>query len=305
MTSEVEINPITPEEIGNFPKRWKRTTVGLEIPPDITLNQWLQGLRTLEKTGKGYQWQHGDALVQGERLWPEDWAQAIDPDEELRQQESGSDDTYRKYMQVASRIPFGKRFPQLTWTHHLKVAFLESEEEIHYWLKVAVRDGLSSRALAKAIQKAHQPVTEPATPDLEVLQDPAVRAWLDNYRILINKHETELPEQAFYLKSMTYAHREHVLRQLSRTLPIDCRVVKKAVSLLRGTDSEILEAMEVRGYFISNQDLDDRLELLIQLGEIYKKEAEGRKKGQRGKMVEVYLPFRTATDDDEDDAGFD
>jgi|SRR5215204_3874548 len=303
--SESEIIPLPPEPVGNLPAGWKRTTVGLELPKGITIQQWLKGLRTLEKTGKGHQWVHGDALVQGEKLFGEDYAQGIDPTEEAKQEEEGGDDTARKYMQVASRIPAGKRFPQLTWTHHLKVAFLDSEEEIQFWLKTAIRDNLSSRALEKAIRKARQPPDEDKPKDLEVLQDPEVRKWLDDYRVLINKHEIELPPQAFYLKSMLYAHRDHVLRQLDRTVAIDCRIVKKAVALLRGSDDEILECMQVRGYFISEQDLDDRLELLIGLKEIFKKQAEGRKKGQRGKMVDVYLPFRTDTEDAEDDPGFD
>lgn len=302
-----EVIPAEPEKIDNLPPQWKRTTVGLELPPGITIQQWLKGVKTLEKTGKGYQWHHGDALVQGEQRWPEEWSQAIDPDEELRQQEEGNDETFRKYMQVASRLPAGKRFPQLTWTHHLKVAFLESMEERVFWLKVAVRDNLSSRALERAIKKAHREVTNAGPSDLEVLQDPAVRQWLDEYVALINEHEKSLPPQANYLKNMLYSHRDHVQRQLDRTVAIDCRIVKKAVALLRGTDDEIFTCLQTRGYFMSDPDLDDRLALLIGMGEVLKKQAEGRKKGQKGKMVDVYIPIRKDGDleDDEEDAGFD
>lgn len=303
---EPDILPTFPDKVDNLPPAWKRTTVSLELPKGITIQQWLKGVKTLEKTGKGYQWHHGDALLQGEQLWPEEWSQAIDPEEELRQQEEGNEETFRKYMQVSGRLPVGKRFPQLTWTHHLKVAFLESMEERVFWLKVAVRDNLSSRALEKAIKKAHKGQGEDTGPgDLEVLQDPAVRQWLDDYRALINEHEKALPPQATYLKNMLYAHREHAQRQLDRTMTIDCRIVKKAVALMRGTDDEIFTCLQVRGYFMSDPDLDDRLALLIGMGQIYKKEAEGRKKGQRGKMVQVYLPFRTEEDDIEDDPGFD
>jgi len=303
---ELEVFPTEPDKVDNLPPTWKRTTVGLELPKGITIQQWLKGVKTLEKTGKGYQWHHGDALLQGEQLWPEEWSQAIDPEEELKQQEEGNEETFRKYMQVSSRLPVGKRFPQLTWTHHLKVAFLESMEERVYWLKVAVRDNLTSRALEKSIKKAHKERNEDTGPgDLEVLQDPAVRQWLDDYRVLLNEHEKALPLQASYLKNMLYAHREHAQRQLDRTVAIDCRIVKKAVALMRGTDDEIFTCLQTRGYFMSDPDLDDRLALLIGMGEIYKKEAEGRKKGQRGKMVQVYLPFRTEDDDIEDDPGFD
>lgn len=300
-----DVQPCAPESVGNLPPNWKRSTVSLELPKGITIHQWLRGIKTLEKTGKGYQWHHGDALLQGEQLWPEEWSQAIDPEEEQRQQESGNDETYRKYMQVASRLPAGKRFPQLTWTHHLKVAFLESMEERVFWLKVAVRDGLSSRALEKAIRKAHKEPGASGPGDLEVLQDPVVRQWLDDYRTLINEHEKALPPQAAYLKSMLYAHREQAQRQLDRTVEFDCRIVKKAVAFMRGTDDEIFTCLQNRGYFMSDPDLDDRLALLIGMGQVYKKQAEGRKKGQRGKMVDVYLPIRADDDDLEDDEGFD
>lgn len=302
----LDVLPAEPEKVDNLPPKWKRTTVGLELPAGITIQQWLKGIKTLEKTGKGYQWHHGDALLQGEQLWPEEWSQAIDPDEELRQQEEGNDETYRKYMQVASRLPAGKRFPQLKWTHHLKVAFLDSMEERVFWLKVAARDNLSSRALEKAIKKAHKEEgAAPGPGDLEVLQDPAVRQWLDDYQILINEHEKTLPPQASYLKSMLYAHREQAQRQLDRTMGVDCRIVKKAVAFMRGTDDEIFTCLQNRGYFMSDPDLDDRLALLIGMGQVYKKQAEGRKKGQRGKMVDVYLPIRADDDDLEDDEGFD
>jgi hypothetical protein len=301
---EEYIEPSPPEPIGNLPPAWKRTTVSLELPKGITIHQWLKGVRTLEKTGKGHQWHIGDALLQGEELWPEEWAQAVDPDEEeKREQETG--DSHRKYMQVSRQMPIGTRVPDLTWTHHRVVAFLESPEERTFWLQKALREGLSSRAMERAIRKAQKGEQAGGPGDLEVLQDPAVRQWLDDYRVLINEHEKALPPQASYLKNMLYAHRDHAQRQLERTMAVDCRIVKKAVALMRGTDDEIFTCLQTRGYFMSDPDLDDRLALLIGMGQIYKKEAEGRKKGQRGKMVQVYLPFRTEDDDIEDDPGFD
>jgi hypothetical protein len=302
-TPEQEIIPSVPESVGNLPATWKRTTVSLELPKGITIHQWLRGVRTLEKTGKGHQWHIGDALMQGEDLFAEDYAQAIDPDEEDKREGEGN--SYRVYMQVSRQMPVDTRVSDLTWTHHRVVAFLESPEERKFWLQQALREHLSSRALERAIRKAHRALGAEGPGDLEVLQDPAVRQWLDDYRVLINEHEKALPPQASYLKNMLYAHREHIQRQLDRTVAIDCRIVKKAVALMRGTDDEIFTCMQTRGYFMSDPDLDDRLALLIGMGQVIKKQAEGRKKGQKGKMVDVYLPIRTDDDDLEDDEGFD
>lgn len=290
------ISPTQPEKVGNLPPRWKRTTIGLEIPRDITIQAWLRGVKTLEKTGKGYQWEHGDALVQGEQLFGEEWSQAIDPVEELRQQEEGSDDTYRKYMQVASRIPAGNRFPQLTWTHHLKVAFLDTEQEQLFWLRIAIRDRLSVRALERAIKKAHEPEKEETPSDLLLLQDENVRAWLTAYIELINAHLVLLdalpPPGAAYLRDMLYKHREHAIWQLDRTKAKDCEAILKAIDETNGlSEDDLWNWLQERGYFTSGSEFEATIDYMEESQQILSDSAgkEGKLKEARGKPPTFYV----------------
>lgn len=293
----------TASRVSNLPAWCRRTTVGLEIEGEPTFDQWAASFATLDKTGRGYQWWIGDSLNEGERRFPEEYAQVIDPTEEEKRENEGRGETYDIYRQVACRIGLPRRRGSLYFGHHQAVAYMESEEEQEHWLDLTEAEGLSVAALRRKIKKAREGGAEndPAL-DLQILQHPAIRQWLDEYRALIANHDEQLEDviktnelpAAKFLHRMTLAHTEQTMRQLDRTLAIDCGVVKKAVAFMLSATFEIIgKAMRTRGFFMSNADLDDRLKLLIDLGEVKKEKAEElRHEGAKGDVVWEYKTIR-------------
>lgn len=303
-----------PPKVPNLPPWCKRTTVGLTIVGKPTVQQWLNAFETLDKTGKGHQWWIRDHLNEGEQRYPEEWAQALDPEEEQKRENEGKEETYRHYKQVSFRIPVRRRRRNLYFGHHQTVAYMEDEEQDH-WLDLATEEGWSVDKLRKKIRKAKLggAENEPAF-DLQVLQEPAIRQWLEDYRALISKHDDQLQDLvkeneslkgAKFLHRMTLTHINHTMRQLDRTVAIDCGVIKKALGyLLTATFEVITRAMRNRGFFMSEADLMDRLNMLVQLGEVLKRKAEEqRHEGQRGDVVYEYKLAKSGhADKDKDDS---
>lgn len=299
-------------KVPNFPGWCKRTTIGLEIVGKPTVQQWLGAFETLDKTGKGHQWWIGDHLNEGEQRYPEEWSQALDPDEELKRENEGKEETYRHYKQVACRIPFRRRRRNLYFGHHQAVAYLEEEEQEH-WLDLATEEEWSVDKLRKKIKKSKigGAENEPAL-DLQVLQDPLIRQWLEDYKSLISAHDDNLSSLiqdndvagAKFLHRMTLAHINHAERQLERTLASDCGVIKKALGYLLTAALDVVgRVMRNRGFFMSEADLNDRLELMVQLGEVTKKKAEElRHEGAKGDVVYQYKLVKTGHGDRDSDA---
>lgn len=299
------------QKVPNLPSCFKRTTVGLEIQGVITFKQFMLAFTTLDKTGRGYQWWIGDVLNEGEKRFPEDYAQVIDPIEEEKRENEGKGETFRHYQQVACRIPIRRRRQNLYFGHHQAVAYFDENGQEH-WLDLAEREGWSVDKLRKKIKKAREggAANDPAL-DLQVLQDPAIRQWLDGYRSVIMNQDDELRDLiktndlqgAKFLHRMTLAHTDQVVRQLDRTLAIDCGIVKKAVASMLSATSEVLsKAMRVRGFFMSEADLVDRLTLLVDLGEVKKEKAEAlRHEGAKGDVVWEYKAIRSEHVEKDDD----
>lgn len=295
----------------SFPPWCKRTTTGLTIDKShLSFDEWQKAFEAADANGKGHQWWIGDALNEGEKRFPDKWSQVLDPTEEERRADEGQAKTYREYQQVACRFVPARRRANLRFGHHHAVTYAMSDEEQDYWLDRADAEHLSVDKLRRKIRKARtgDAEGEPAL-DIQVLQDPAIRQWLHSYQALITDHDGTLPEVegAKFLHRMCLAHSEEAERQLERTLAIDCGVVKRAVGLsLSATSDEIQRAMRVRGFFMSRADLEDRLKLLTDLGEIRKVKAEEQRVANaRGDVVYEYQivrkPGQPDTDDEEED----
>lgn len=311
MSQSLAERPPAPK-VPNLPSCFKRTTVGLEIQGAITFKQFMLAFATLDKTGRGYQWWIGDVLNEGEKRFGDDYAQVLDPIEEEKRENEGKGETFRQYQQVACRIVFGRRRPNLYFGHHHAVAYMPEVEQEH-WLDLATNEGWSVDKLRKKIKKAREGGAEndPAL-DLQILQDPVIRQWLDGYRSVIMNQDDELMELiktnnlqgAKFLHRMTLAHTDQVVRQLDRTMAIDCGIVKKAVASMLSATSEVLsKAMRVRGFFMSEADLVDRLTLLVDLGEVKKEKAEAlRHEGAKGDVVWEYKTIQgKGVEKDDDD----
>ncbi|MDP9476332.1 MAG: LmbU family transcriptional regulator [Actinomycetota bacterium] len=131
------------------------TERSLELPPNLTFEEWAACGKTLKGIDAAVKWWVGDWLVYGEDNFPDKWAQAVEATDY-------EEPTLRKAAWVASRFPRGKRRDALSYRHHETVAALP-EEERDRWLDQAEpeRPGepprLSTRELDKAMKQTHTP----------------------------------------------------------------------------------------------------------------------------------------------------
>lgn len=153
-------------------------------------------------------------------------------------------------------------------------------------------------AWREVLNKNDEPSSEHVE-EISVLQDPAVREWLEKDIAEQIVKEQSTPTHAPFLRSMMHSRIGQSQWQLSRTVEGDCRIIRQAVAETLGTDDEIFMWLQDRSFFMSDPELDARLEFMVEQGMIRTKQAEGRKKNQRGKMVDIYLPVYGLEDDDD------
>ncbi len=130
------------------------STVGLDLPDDLSFEQWNGIGAALQGVGRSVQWWIGDWLRYGERRYGEMYAQAIE--------ETGrSYDNLRTAKAVAERIQFDRRRSNLSFGHHAEVAFRDDADELLDLAEqrdFSVRDlraEVSRRKAAKAIGAAY------------------------------------------------------------------------------------------------------------------------------------------------------
>lgn len=117
--------------------------VSWQPPANMDFQAYLSLSRTFQQIQKSLGWWYGDLLVEGERLFGEDFAQAIP--------EIGRGvEALLKYKATSLRIPREIRQSQLSWTHHLYCAYTD-EDQRGDLLKMALNMGLSSRELKEVI----------------------------------------------------------------------------------------------------------------------------------------------------------
>jgi len=164
----------------------------------LVYEEWIAIGNTLQQVGASLNWWIGDWLNYGESKWGEMYAQAVET--------TGWDyDRLRHSKYVASRVQFGLRNPNLTWTHHKEIAHLERDEQAA-WLNRAAVDSLSTRALREAIRGPQIPppsmsLSEPE----EVPFNHAPRVGIPvNERTAVDEYEQETatiyqpPVERFY-----------------------------------------------------------------------------------------------------------
>jgi N6-adenosine-specific RNA methylase IME4 len=134
------------------------TTVGLDLPPDLTFEQWNGIGAALQGVSKSVQWWIGDWLRYGERRWGEMYAQAV---EDTGRSAGG----LRNAKFVAEAFAdLSRRRDELTWSHHAEVAGRADADEL---LDAAARDNLSTRELRTEVsrRKAAQAIDAPHAND--------------------------------------------------------------------------------------------------------------------------------------------
>lgn len=141
----------------------------LVLPGDLSFEQWEQVGATLSTMERGVNWWIGDWLNYGERAYGEKYAQAVEETGKRRQ-------TLMNLASVAGRIPPDERRPDLSWSAHRAVAYLEPADRERL-LDEAESKGWGSRELEDAVRnqttKAIPPVPSATAPDLPARVDSA------------------------------------------------------------------------------------------------------------------------------------
>ena len=117
---------------------------GLELPDNLTFEEWEQAGRSLLQISKSWQWWVGDWINYGEKHYGEKYAQAIEV--------TGSEEkTLRNAVYVAGQIELSRRRDNLSWSHHAEVASLPPAEQDE-WLDRAEEESLTRGKLRVLLQ---------------------------------------------------------------------------------------------------------------------------------------------------------
>lgn len=283
-------------EIQSLPRSCKATTIGLTIATDATEAQLVTAVEVIERRGKGHNWQLGDALLGIKERYPERSAQMLSQEADKYREQHGQSSRIQA-MQVASRFPDYTRVHSLSWSHHRAAAFFETLDERVHWINLARDNGWSVHDLEKEIKAATIEPDPPIDPDLYVLKDPAVRAYLTADIERQRSQLKEVPENAGFLRDLQYERIEAAKWQMERTTQGDQDAVRDAVSEVMGTSYQVFLWLKVRQRIISPPDVRVYLGMLKEAGRITEQLDEKPNPSAKGTTATVYKPKRNAYDD--------
>ena len=119
--------------------------VGLQLPEDLSFEEWSGIGSTLQSVEGSIQWWIGDWLNFGERRYGEMYTQAMDATE--RSYQALADAKW-----IAGEFEFSCRHENLSWTHHRESASLPHEERADV-LSIAENEGWSVRDVRAEVNR--------------------------------------------------------------------------------------------------------------------------------------------------------
>ena len=129
------------------------TPVALVLPPDIPFDQYLAMATMFSELHKRTAWYIGDLLNYGEKMYGEKYAQA--------EAVTGlNKTTLMNYASVCGQIPRSQRRPNLNFSIHAEVAYLEPTERKEWLDKAAANDW--KREDLRAARHGHNDELPPA-----------------------------------------------------------------------------------------------------------------------------------------------
>jgi hypothetical protein len=208
----------------------------------------------------------------------------------------------RQYAQTYRVFENGKRFPSLSFHHHTVAAQADDPTAA---MQKAEDGEWSTRELEHFIKTGEEPTTEEQperhapqvklSPVFQKIHDDAVRAELED-RIGVVRGWTEPVDP---ILSIVYRRLIDLLEwQRDRTVDRDCAAILSIFQDSEEMDTEGLECaseadiqtwLRMRGFIMSEDELDDRLSLMEQVHMLYirsRKKSKGA--NQRGVVTGVY-----------------
>jgi len=119
---------------------------GLQLPPQLSFDTWLEVGRRLSAIATSSAWCLGDWLIYGETSFTGRYREAIE-------RTSLDYQTLRNYAWIARKIPLSRRWEKLSFGHHAEVAALPEPEQ-DYWLRKAHELGWSRNQIRHEIRES-------------------------------------------------------------------------------------------------------------------------------------------------------
>lgn len=138
----------------NLPGRVTQTS--WDLPPGLSVEQWLALGEELKNTERSIMWWLGDWLKHGDLAYGEMAAQALEPD-------SPSYSTMVNARNVATKVEAPRRRLSLSWGHHAEVAALTPDKQ-DLFLDRASAENLSVHDLRREVKRAKLAAEREAPP---------------------------------------------------------------------------------------------------------------------------------------------
>lgn len=138
------MNDLVTANVVNLPSQVSYGDVFLEIPDNISFEDWQRLTQTLFQISRSNPWWIADSINKGEKLFGEMYAQAMS-EQNLDYQ------TLANFKWTASKVDKNIRRNKLSFAHHMAVAPLNPSEQARY-LKLAEDMGLTRDQLRDMIK---------------------------------------------------------------------------------------------------------------------------------------------------------
>lgn len=274
-----------PHTIGllNYPECTFATT-GLIIPSGMTFERWEQLGSDLRVAAKGVQFWIGDWIRYGEHAYGEKYAQAIEA--------TGLEEkTLRNYVYVAEHIEMSRRRDNVDFSTHAEVASLPAKEQERI-LNQAAAENTPHRRIRQEARRTKRRL-KLISDEVELLHTDEVQQFLEGYVEVLKGLDDHVPASALFLHNMIRFHVEQALWQKERTVEADCAAILEMFEgdygVYTANDADIFKWLIRSGYYMSDPDLDDRLELMVEKKMLKRERQGGKKETQRGDMVDLYM----------------
>lgn len=269
--------------------------VGLTIAPGMKFEHWERLLRSLERAEQGIQWYIGDALCYGEREYGERYAQVLD----AHKKTGIPIDTLRNYQWVADRVKPVTRVTTLSWAVHREVAPLTEADQrkvLHKGTEEKAAGRKYTRRQAERDADRVKREGKPKAKDSELILSKEGRAYLDKYMEELARLAEDIPEGCPSIQSMVYWQGHRAQWQKNRTRQMDYNAITELFSFEEGTSgverasrADISSWLDKCGYYMSEAELNERLDLMVEKKMLEVKSVEdSRQEGRRGVMIDLY-----------------
>ena len=127
------------------------SATGLELPENLTFEEWSQIGETLQNIERSVMWWIGDWWAFGEHKYGELSAQASGDD-------GYSAQTLMDAAWVSRKVEISRRRESLSWSHHREIAALDPDEQTEV-LDIAETESLSRNDLRKRVAQRKSPAS--------------------------------------------------------------------------------------------------------------------------------------------------